>query len=140
MSVLIRGESGTGKELIARAIHELSPRAHKPFIPINCGAIPPDLLESELFGHEKGAFTGALTTRKGRFELAHEGTLFLDEIGDMPLLMQVKLLRVLQERVIERIGSGQTIPVNVRVIAATHCDLEKMIEAQKISRRFILSD
>ncbi len=127
-NVLITGESGTGKELIAKAIHELSARSKHAFIPINCGAIPPDLLESELFGHEKGAFTGAVSSRKGRFELAQGGTLFLDEIGDMPLLMQVKLLRVLQERVIERVGGGQLIPVDVRIIAATHCDLEAMIE------------
>lgn len=129
-NVLITGESGTGKEVIARAIHELSSRNQGPFVPINCGAIPAELLESELFGHEKGAFTGALNQRKGRFELAKNGTLFLDEIGDMPLLMQVKLLRVLQEHVIERVGSGQAIPVNVRVIAATHRDIETMLQEQ----------
>lgn len=123
VNVLVTGESGTGKELVARTIHELSNRAEKPFVPINCGAIPPDLLESELFGHEKGAFTGALASRTGRFELADGGTLFLDEIGDMALSMQVKLLRVLQERCFERVGSNQVRQCNVRVIAATHRDL-----------------
>lgn len=119
-SVLILGESGTGKEVAARNLHDLSNRCHKPFVPINCGAIPADLLESELFGHEKGAFTGALTARKGRFELAEGGTIFLDEIGDMPMPMQVKLLRVLQERTFEKVGSSQSITANVRIIAATH--------------------
>ncbi|EHL31462.1 sigma-54 dependent transcriptional regulator [Legionella drancourtii] len=127
-SVLILGESGTGKEVAARNIHALSSRANKPFIPINCGAIPVELLESELFGHEKGAFTGAVTSRQGRFELANGGTLFLDEIGDMPLAMQVKLLRVLQERCFERVGSNKSIGVNVRIIAATHRNLEAAIE------------
>ena len=127
-TVLILGESGTGKEVVARNIHALSSRAHKPFIPINCGAIPNDLLESELFGHEKGAFTGAITSRMGRFELANGGTLFLDEIGDMPLSMQVKLLRVVQERSFERVGSNKTIEVNVRVIAATHRNLDESIK------------
>ncbi|SDH52314.1 sigma-54 specific transcriptional regulator, flagellar regulatory protein A [Vibrio xiamenensis] len=126
-NVLILGESGTGKEVVARNIHYHSPRRGGPFVPINCGAIPPDLLESELFGHEKGAFTGAITARKGRFELAEGGTLFLDEIGDMPMPMQVKLLRVLQERCFERVGGNTTIKVNVRVIAATHRNLEDMI-------------
>ncbi len=126
-SVLILGESGTGKEMVARHIHELSGRAAHPFVPVNCGAIPADLLESELFGHEKGAFTGALTTRLGRFEFAEGGTLFLDEIGDMSLQMQVKLLRVLQERSFERVGSNKTIRCNVRIIAATHRDLEAAI-------------
>jgi sigma-54 specific flagellar transcriptional regulator A len=126
-NVLILGESGTGKEVVARNIHYHSPRRSGPFVPINCGAIPSDLLESELFGHEKGAFTGALTARKGRFELADGGTLFLDEIGDMPMSMQVKLLRVLQERCFERVGGNSTIKVNVRVIAATHRHLETMI-------------
>ncbi|GGI78837.1 hypothetical protein GCM10007966_04280 [Legionella impletisoli] len=127
-TVLILGETGTGKEVVAQNIHALSSRAHKPFVPINCGAIPSDLLESELFGHEKGAFTGALASRQGRFELADEGTIFLDEIGDMPLPMQVKLLRVLQERQFERIGSNKTHAVNLRVIAATHQNLESAIE------------
>ncbi|MEF1291323.1 sigma-54 dependent transcriptional regulator [Vibrio sp. M260118] len=127
-NVLILGESGTGKEVVARNIHYHSARRSGPFVPINCGAIPPDLLESELFGHEKGAFTGAITSRKGRFELAEGGTLFLDEIGDMPMPMQVKLLRVLQERCFERVGGNTTIRVNVRVIAATHRNLESMIE------------
>ena len=128
-SVLILGESGTGKEMVARHIHELSHRARHPFVPVNCGAIPADLLESELFGHEKGAFTGALTTRLGRFEFAEDGTLFLDEIGDMSLQMQVKLLRVLQERTFERVGSNRTIRCNVRIIAATHRDLDAAISA-----------
>lgn len=126
-NVLILGESGTGKEVVARNIHYHSPRRGGPFVPINCGAIPPDLLESELFGHEKGAFTGAITSRKGRFELAEGGTLFLDEIGDMPMPMQVKLLRVLQERCFERVGGNSTIRANVRVIAATHRNLDHMI-------------
>jgi len=126
-NVLILGESGTGKEVVARNIHVLSNRSEGPFVPINCGAIPPDLLESELFGHEKGAFTGAISTRKGRFELAQGGTLFLDEIGDMPLPMQVKLLRVLQERTYERVGGSQPIRADVRIVAATHRMLEQMI-------------
>lgn len=130
-NVLILGESGTGKEVVARNVHYHSSRRNGPFVPINCGAIPPDLLESELFGHEKGAFTGALTTRKGRFELADGGTLFLDEIGDMPMAMQVKLLRVLQERCFERVGGNSTIKANVRIIAATHRDLETMISDEK---------
>jgi sigma-54 specific flagellar transcriptional regulator A len=128
-NVLILGESGTGKEMVARHIHELSGRAGHPFVPVNCGAIPADLLESELFGHEKGAFTGALSTRMGRFEFAEGGTLFLDEIGDMSLQMQVKLLRVLQERNFERVGSNRTIRCNVRIIAATHRDLDAAIGA-----------
>ena len=126
-NVLILGESGTGKEMVARHVHELSGRAGHPFVPVNCGAIPADLLESELFGHEKGAFTGALSTRLGRFEFAEGGTLFLDEIGDMSLQMQVKLLRVLQERSFERVGSNKTIRCNVRIIAATHRDLDAAI-------------
>ncbi len=130
-SVLITGESGTGKELVARNIHELSARSDKPFVPVNCGAIPAELIESELFGHEKGAFTGAITARKGRFEMAEGGTLFLDEIGDMDLSMQVKLLRVLQERVYERVGGTETRRCNVRIIAATHRDLEKRIAERR---------
>jgi sigma-54 specific flagellar transcriptional regulator A len=127
-SVLILGESGTGKEVIARAIHDSGPRRGSPFVAVNCGAIPGDLLESELFGHEKGAFTGAYTARRGRFEIAEGGTLFLDEIGDMSLHMQVKLLRVLQERVFERVGNHQPIACDVRIIAATHRNLEESIE------------
>jgi len=129
VSVLITGESGTGKEVVARNLHLNSARSNKPFIPINCGAIPRELLESELFGHEKGAFTGAIASRAGRFELAEGGTLFLDEIGDMPLNMQVKLLRVLQERSFERVGGVNTIQSDVRILAATHRDLEQMIKA-----------
>lgn len=125
-SVLITGESGTGKEVVARQIHQQSGR-NGPFVAVNCGAIPDDLLESELFGHEKGAFTGAAARRIGRFEQAHTGTLFLDEIGDMPPAMQVKLLRVLQEHVVERIGGVKSIPVDVRIITATHRDLEQRI-------------
>ena len=127
-TVLIQGESGTGKEVVARLIHDLSQRASAPFVPVNCGAIPAELLESELFGHEKGAFTGAISTRKGRFELAEGGTLFLDEIGDMPFSMQVKLLRVLQERYFERVGSGKSIKCDVRIVAATHQNLEEKIQ------------
>jgi len=127
-TVLILGESGTGKEVIARNIHYHSTRRQKSFVPINCGAIPAELIESELFGHEKGAFTGALTARQGRFELAEGGTLFLDEIGDMPMQMQVKLLRVLQEKVFERVGGTKSIECNVRVLAATHRDLKQEIE------------
>jgi sigma-54 specific flagellar transcriptional regulator A len=127
-NVLVLGDSGTGKEVIARNVHYLSNRNQGTFVPINCGAIPGELLESELFGHEKGAFTGAISSRKGRFELAEGGTLFLDEIGDMPLQMQVKLLRVLQERTYERVGGTKAIKCDVRVIAATHRNLESMIE------------
>jgi len=126
-TVLILGESGTGKEVVARAIHDLSPRRQRPFVAVNCGAIPAELLESELFGHEKGAFTGAVTARKGRFEIAEGGTLFLDEIGDMSPTMQVKLLRVLQERIFERVGNHVAIRCNVRIIAATHRNLEDAI-------------
>ena len=130
-NVLILGESGTGKEVVARNLHYYSSRRSKPFVPINCGAIPPDLLESELFGHEKGAFTGAISARQGRFELAEGGTLFLDEIGDMSLHMQVKLLRVLQERTFERVGSNKSLTANVRIVAATHRNLEKAIDEGK---------
>ena len=126
-TVLVTGESGTGKELVARAIHDASARASEPFVAVNCGAIPADLLESELFGHEKGAFTGAITARKGRFEMADGGTLFLDEIGDMPFPMQVKILRVLQERCFERVGGTRSLRCNVRIIAATHRNIEAAI-------------
>ena len=126
-TVLILGESGTGKEVAARAIHDLSPRRNRPFVAVNCGAIPSELLESELFGHEKGSFTGAISARKGRFEIAEGGTLFLDEIGDMSPSMQVKLLRVLQERVFERVGNHVPTRCNVRIIAATHRNLDESI-------------
>lgn len=129
VSVLITGESGTGKEVVARNLHYYSPRRDQPFVPVNCGAIPAELLESELFGHEKGAFTGAISARAGRFELAEGGTLFLDEIGDMPLNMQVKILRVLQERTYERVGGNRTQHADVRIIAATHKSLEDMIDS-----------
>lgn len=128
VTVMIQGESGTGKEVVARNLHYNSHRRHKPFVPVNCGAIPGELIESELFGHEKGAFTGAITSRAGRFEMAEGGTLFLDEIGDLPLNMQVKLLRVLQERTFERVGGNKTFNCDIRVIAATHRNLEQMIE------------
>ncbi|EGV30493.1 sigma54 specific transcriptional regulator, Fis family [Thiorhodococcus drewsii AZ1] len=128
-TVLILGETGSGKEVVARAIHAASNRSGKPFVAVNCGAIPPDLLESELFGHEKGAFTGAFTARAGRFELADDGVLFLDEIGDMPLPMQVKLLRVLQERTFERVGSNKPLQTNARIISATHRNLEEAVDA-----------
>jgi sigma-54 specific flagellar transcriptional regulator A len=127
-TVLVLGESGTGKEVCARAVHDLSPRRNRPFVAVNCGAIPTDLLESELFGHERGAFTGAVSARKGRFEIAEGGTLFLDEIGDMSPTMQVKLLRVLQERVFERVGNQAPMRCNVRIIAATHRNLEDSIQ------------
>ncbi|MBM4197542.1 MAG: sigma-54-dependent Fis family transcriptional regulator [Gammaproteobacteria bacterium] len=130
-NVLVTGESGTGKEWAARYVHALSPRSHAPFVPVNCGAIPGDLLGSELFGHEKGAFTGAIASRVGRFEAAEGGTLFLDEIGDMSLPMQVKLLRVLQERVYERVGSNRSRSCDVRIIAATHRNLETAIREGK---------
>jgi sigma-54 specific flagellar transcriptional regulator A len=130
-TVLILGESGTGKEVVAQALHRHSQRKEKSFVPVNCGAIPGELLESELFGHEKGAFTGALTARQGRFEMAEGGTLFLDEIGDMPMHMQVKLLRVLQERTFERVGSNKTIQCDVRIIAATHRHLEDEIREKR---------
>jgi two-component system, NtrC family, response regulator len=129
VTVMLLGASGTGKELLARGLHEASDRRHGPFVAINCAAIPDTLLESELFGHEKGAFTGAIKTTEGKIEQAAGGTLFLDEVGDIPLLLQVKLLRFLQERVIERIGSRQSIPVDTRIVCATHQDLEAMIAA-----------
>ena len=128
-TALITGESGTGKELVAQALHGQGPRAEGSFVPINCGAIPRDLIESELFGHRKGSFTGAVADRLGRFELAHGGTLFLDEIGDLPMDMQVKLLRVLQERCILPVGSSREVPIDVRVVAATHKKLEAEVEA-----------
>ncbi len=130
-TVLILGETGTGKELIARAVHNISARCGRPFIKLNCAAIPFDLLESELFGHEKGAFTGAIAQKIGRFEMADTGTLFLDEIGDIPLALQPKLLRVLQEQEFERLGSGQTHRINVRLVAATHRDLTEMVSRKE---------
>ena len=132
-TVLVRGETGTGKELVARLVHRLSPRREQPLVVVNCAAIPATLIESELFGHEKGAFTGAIQRKRGRFELAHGGTIFLDEVGDIPLETQVKLLRVLQEQAFERVGGAQTLQVNVRLIAATNRDLEAMV-AQKAFR------
>jgi sigma-54 dependent transcriptional regulator, flagellar regulatory protein len=129
--VLITGPSGSGKEAVARAVHAASERAHKPFVAINCGAIPPELIESELFGHEKGSFTGAAGRRIGRFEEAHGGTLFLDEIGDMRLDMQVKLLRVLEDGVVHRVGGGTPVPVDVRIISATHHDVHADVDAGK---------
>lgn len=128
-TVLISGETGTGKEIVARSLHDLSPRCNGNFVPVNCAAIPKDLIESELFGHCKGAFTGAVSDRKGRFELAHNGSIFLDEIGDLPLEMQVKLLRVLQERTVDPLGASKSVAIDVRVIAATHRDLEVEIAA-----------
>jgi formate hydrogenlyase transcriptional activator len=130
-AVLVRGETGTGKEVIAQAIHDASPRRRNQFVAINCAAIPATLIESELFGHERGAFTGAMTPRAGRFQMADRGTLFLDEIGDMPLELQPKLLRALQEQRFERLGGNQTIQVNVRVIAATNQDLWAMVQERK---------
>jgi two-component system NtrC family response regulator len=127
-TALVQGESGTGKELVARAIHARSGRRTGPFVPINCGAIPENLLESELFGHERGAFTGAHAQRKGKFEMADRGTLFLDEISELPLLLQVKLLRFLQDRTVERVGGRQPIPIDVRIIAATNRDLKAQLE------------
>src|SRR6202161_2473877 len=126
-TVLLQGETGTGKELIARAIHNISSRCGRPYIKLNCAAIPFDLLESELFGHEKGAFTGAIAKRIGRFETADTGTLFLDEMGDLPQALQPKLLRVLQEQEFERLGSGRTHRINIRLVAATHRDLTQMV-------------
>jgi formate hydrogenlyase transcriptional activator len=130
-TVLVLGETGTGKELIARAIHNISPRCGRPFVKLNCAAIPLDLLESELFGHERGAFTGAITQRIGRFELADTGTLFLDEIGDLPISLQPKLLRVLQEQEFERLGSSTTQRVNVRLVTATHRDLPELVRQNR---------
>jgi transcriptional regulator with GAF, ATPase, and Fis domain len=130
-AVLIQGETGTGKELIARAVHDQSARKHEPFVTLNCAAIPSGLLESELFGHERGAYTGAMNSATGRFQLAHQGTLFLDEIGDMPLELQPKLLRVLQEQEFERLGSTRTIRVDVRIVAATNRDLSAMVQERR---------
>ena len=138
-TVLICGETGTGKELIARALHDLSPRRNRTFVKLNCAAIPTGLLESELFGHEKGAFTGAITRRLGRFELAHQGTLFLDEVGDIPPELQPKLLRVLQEQEFERLGSTRTVQVNVRLVAASNRDLSQMVADGHLPQRPLLS-
>ena len=138
-SVLIEGETGTGKELIAQAVHQNSPRRNRPLIKLNCAAVPTELLESELFGHEKGAFTGALAKRLGRFEAAHGGTLFLDEIGDTPLELQTKLLRVLQESEFERLGSTQTQRGDVRIVAATNQDLWKLVSEQRFRSDLFLS-
>ena len=127
--ILIMGENGTGKELVARSIHHLSRRSHKPIVEVNCAAIPEELIESELFGHEKGAFTGATEKKRGKFDLAHEGTIFLDEVADMSLKAQAKILRILQEKKFERVGGNKVIDMDVRVLAATNKDLEKEMEA-----------
>jgi len=134
VSVLITGETGTGKELVARAIHRLSPRSANPFIAINCGAIPESLIESELFGHERGAFTGAVSRRKGAFEMAHGGTILLDEIGDMPLVTQVKILRALEDKEIRRIGGSESVKVDIRVLASTNVDLQEAVDEGKFRR------
>ena len=138
-TVLLLGETGTGKELIARAIHKRSNRAERAFMAVNCAAIPPSLIASELFGHEKGAFTGATQRRLGRFESANGGTMFLDEIGDLPNEIQISLLRVLQEREIERVGGNRTIPVDVRVVAASHRDLKDLVAEGKVPCRSSIS-
>ena len=137
-TVLILGETGTGKELVARAIHELSGRSRGSFIKVNCAAIPSSLLESELFGHEKGSFTGAVAQKIGRFELAHKGTLFLDEIGEMPLELQPKLLRAIQDQEFERVGGNRTIRTDVRFVAATNRNLKAMVDENTVSRRSVL--
>ncbi len=138
-TVLILGETGTGKELIARALHRLSPRKTAPFVTLNCAAIPTGLLESELFGYERGAFTGALSQKIGRFEMANRGTLFLDEVGDIPLDLQPKLLRALQEKSFERLGGTKTIPIDVRLVAATNRNLTQMMGKQTLPQRPLLS-
>ena len=138
-AVLIQGETGTGKELVAHAIHDHSSRSRGPFVMVNCAAIPATLLESELFGHEKGSFTGAIAQKIGRFEAAHHGTLFLDEIGEIPLELQPKLLRVLQEQEFDRVGGNRTIRVDVRIVAATNRNLQQMVDAGKVSQRLVLS-
>ena len=137
--VCIYGETGTGKELVARTLHEKSHRANGPFVTLNCAAVPAELIESELFGHEKGSFTGAAQRHNGKFEQAHRGTLFLDEIGDMPMAMQAKLLRVLEEGEVERIGADKPIKVDVRVVVATHRNLEQLVESGRISARSLSS-